>query len=311
MHLRYAVAALLTLSLAGSASAAVLDAPSLQLDYSSRTSAALDVTAGNSGAPSGFTVEWMAASVHDQLGGWPAASDSRIQRMDFVGTPTLNIENGTSSYLLNPSEATGVEIGDLFDETGVVGNALTELTPGIEYVIRVRANGGSGDDASVFSETQRFSTLGFPTQNCTYTQGYWKTHGAGACHNGNNADEWPVGSLTLGTVNYTAAQLCAIFNQPAQGNGLTSLAHQLIAAKLNIAQGAVAPPAVAQAIADADALIGGLIAPPIGSGSLAPNATSGLTGTLDQFNNGVTGPGHCGATPAAPSTWGNIKTRYR
>ena len=311
MRIRYAFAALLTLSLAGSVSAAALDAPSLQLDYSSRTSAMLEVTAGNSGAPSGFTVEWMDASVFDALGAWPAASDPRIQRMDFVGTPTLNIESGTRSYLLNPSEVAGVEIGDLFDETGVVGNAMTELTPGAGYVVRVRANGGSGDEASVYSATQRFSTLGIPTQNCTYTQGYWKNHGAGACHSGNNADVWPAGSLTLGTVNYTAAQLCAIFNQPAEGNGLTSLAHQLIAAKLNIAQGAVAPAAVAQAIADADALIGGLVAPPIGAGSLAPAVTSGLTNTLDQFNNGVTGPGHCGATPTAPSTWGNIKTRYR
>ncbi len=303
---------LLTLTLAGSASAAVLDSPAVDLDYSSRTSIALDVTAGVSGAPSGFTVEWMDAGVLDALGGaWPAASDSRIQRMDFVGTPTLNIENGTSSYRLGSFQVAGVELGDLFDETGVVGNSHAELLPGVEYVVRVRANGGSGDDASPFSSTRRVTTLGSSAQNCTYTQGYWKNHGAGACHSGNNADVWPVASLTIGTVNYTAAELCAIFNQPAQGNGLTSMAHQLIAAKLNIAQGAIAPAAVAQAIADADALIGGLVAPPVGSGYLAPSSTSGLTNTLDQFNNGVTGPGHCGATPTAPSTWGNLKSRYR
>ena len=44
--------------------------------------------------------------------------------------------------------------------------------------------------------------------------------------------------LTLGTVTYSQAQLLAIFNTPVRGNGLISLAHQLIAAKLNILAGA-------------------------------------------------------------------------
>jgi hypothetical protein len=59
-------------------------------------------------------------------------------------------------------------------------------------------------------------------------------------------------SLVIGTVQHTADQLCSIFNTtPAGGNGLVSLAHQLIAAQLNIANGACAPPEVQQAIADA------------------------------------------------------------
>jgi hypothetical protein len=41
-------------------------------------------------------------------------------------------------------------------------------------------------------------------QNCTFTQGYWKTH----------PTAWPVLSLTLGTVSYTQAQLLAILGQP-------------------------------------------------------------------------------------------------
>jgi hypothetical protein len=115
----------------------------------------------------------------------------------------------------------------------------------------------------------------------------------------------------LGGVNYSAAQLMSIFNTPAKGNGLVSLAHQLIAAKLNVAQGALAPPAVATAIANADALIGALVVPPVGAGYIKPGTTSGLTNTLDQFNNGVTGPGHCGSTPVKVSTWGAVKTLYR
>ena len=84
----------------------------------------------------------------------------------------------------------------------------------------------------------------------------------------------------------------AILDNPAQGNGLVILAHQLIAAKLNIANGAD-PTAVQQAITDADNMIGGLVAPPIGNGYLAPGQTGDLTETLTEYNEGTIGPGHC------------------
>ena len=123
-------------------------------------------------------------------------------------------------------------------------------------------------------------------QGCTGTIGFWR----------NNEDEWAVQSLTLGTVNYTKAQLLQILNQPVQGNGLISLSQQLIAAKLAAAAGATVPASIATAIADADALIGGLIVPPVGGGSLSTGSTSSLNSTLATYNRGETpgGPPHCG-----------------
>jgi hypothetical protein len=122
-----------------------------------------------------------------------------------------------------------------------------------------------------------------PCQGSVYTQGYWKNH----------ADVWPVTSLTLGTVTYTQAQLLRIFDEPVGtgdgANGLISLAHQLIAAKLNIANGAC-PTNIQATIDEADALINGLVVPPIGSGYLTPAETSALTAMLDLFNNGLLGP---------------------
>lgn len=120
---------------------------------------------------------------------------------------------------------------------------------------------------------------------CTYTQGYWKNH----------ADVWAGQSVMLGTVNYNQTQLLSIFNKPVQGNGLISLSRQLIAAKLNIANGASVPMNVATAIVAADMLIGNRIVPPIGSDSLPTNQTSALASILDQYNNGNTpgGPPHC------------------
>ena len=117
----------------------------------------------------------------------------------------------------------------------------------------------------------------------TYTQGYWKNH----------PDAWPVQSIKLGTVTYTKAQAIAILKQPVKGNGLVSLSHQLIAAKLNTLNGAD-DSAIASAIASADAMIGGLVVPPVGNGKLPTSNTSSLIGKLDAYNNGVTGPGHCG-----------------
>ena len=283
------------------ASAGVLDAPTLEGFQVGRTSISVMVTAGASGAPNGFSIEWMLASTYDALGGWPEPTNPTLLKADFHGVPTLNIDDGTDSYLLSPDGIAGVQIGDLFDETGVTTEHVDELLEGTTYVVRVRANATGTDDTSVPSVTLRVKTLTRSLQDCTYTQGYWKTH----------PEAWPVGNVTLGTVNYTQAQLLLIFDQPAKGNGLISLAHQLIAAKLNIAQGATPPASVMAAIAAADALIGSLVAPPIGAGSLAPATTSGLTETLDQFNQGIIGPGHCGTVGTQPKSWGDLKLIYR
>jgi hypothetical protein len=119
-------------------------------------------------------------------------------------------------------------------------------------------------------------------EGCTLTQGYWKNH----------PNAWPVSSVTLGSRSYTQAEALQILNQPVRGNGLVSLAKQLIAAKLNIANGASGA-SIAQTIMDADALIGGLVVPPIGNGHLSTSSTSSLTDALTSYNEGTTGPGHC------------------
>ncbi len=136
--------------------------------------------------------------------------------------------------------------------------------------------------------------------DCTFTLGFWKTH----------PEMWPVGSLTLGTVVYSQSQLLDILNEPVRGNGLVSLSHQVIAVKLNVANGADGS-VLGTGVADADALIGGLVVPPVGTGYLETSTTSSFTNLFDMYNNGVIGSGHCGTTPVAPSTWGAVKSLYR
>lgn len=117
---------------------------------------------------------------------------------------------------------------------------------------------------------------------CTLTQGYWKNH-SGA---------WKTNSLVLGTVTYTKSQLLSILTTPVSGNGLISLAHQLIAAKLNIVSGASSS-GIAATITASDVMIGSKIVPPVGNGTLKTSSVSSLVGALDNFNSGLSGVPHC------------------
>ena len=83
----------------------------------------------------------------------------------------------------------------------------------------------------------------------------------------------------------------------------------MISAKLNIANGANAPGAIATAMVDADALIGALVIPPVGAGYIVPGVASPLNNILDSFNNG-TGGGNCDPVPTETVTWGEIKAIY-
>jgi hypothetical protein len=278
---------------------AALDTPVITIGSSGHAKQTIYITAGPSGAPNGFTIRWMEGSTYFANGGHFQADPVMGESMAmFTGDPTLNTFGGQyTTFKIRPNETIRVEIGDLYDETGVSGDR-GELQEGEHYYFTAYANDRKGNPDSNLSVVVDATTRSFV--NCTYTLGYWKTH----------ASQWFVSSLELGSVTYTQSQLLDILNQPVQGNGLISLAHQLIAAKLNIAQGAD-PSSVAATIAAADAQIGSLVVPPVGSGFLTPGSTSAKTQTLDDFNNGVIGPGHCGSVPTAPATWGQVKALYR
>lgn len=114
-----------------------------------------------------------------------------------------------------------------------------------------------------------------PTPGCVFSQGFWKTH----------PEVWPVDSLTLGNVLYTAAQLLQIYHQPVQGNCLVALAQELITAKLNIANGAPHD-CIDTVVTQADLTIGNLVVPPIGNDSLPCNISQLIQG-LHDYNIGL------------------------
>src|SRR5881296_459638 len=79
---------------------------------------------------------------------------------------------------------------------------------------------------------------------CPLTEDYWKNH----------PDAWPVNSLMLGSQTYTKTELLNILNTPSGGDASLILADQLIAAKLNIANGSDPAP-ISSTITDADSLL--------------------------------------------------------
>jgi len=113
-----------------------------------------------------------------------------------------------------------------------------------------------------------------PPPHCTFSEGYWKNH----------PEAWPVPALRLGTVLYTQAQLLEILDEPVRGNGLVALAHQEIAAKLNLALGG--PECIQPVIDQVDAIIGNLVVPPIGAGFIQPCTVSGYVDVLANYNEG-------------------------
>jgi hypothetical protein len=115
---------------------------------------------------------------------------------------------------------------------------------------------------------------------CTKTQGFWKNH----------ESAWPVTSLTLGAATYTQQELLELLRTPVKGDASILLAHQLIAALLNVAAGAPTSASIDAAIdeangwmlanADSDGRLPYGAAPGSGASTLAAE----LGDTLASFN---------------------------
>src|SRR6266542_1546454 len=182
---------------------------------SCETSAASNIAVtgrgGQTGAPAGFSIQWMTLADYVALGNhWPVTSQvpnpaaPSFCRATF-GVPVMP---GCTGYNLLPGQSVTVTIGDdsLYDNCAVSSPCSgSPLLCNTAYVFRASA----ASNVDLRSNTIMCATLPCVGSSCTYTQGYWRTH----------PDAWPVTSLTLGTVTYQAAELMAILDNPAQGNG--------------------------------------------------------------------------------------------
>lgn len=126
---------------------------------------------------------------------------------------------------------------------------------------------------------------------CPVGQGYWK-----------NTPTWPVSDLTLGGQSYSQVELIIILNTPVGGDASLNLAHQLIAAKLNAAQGGAS---VADGlITQADALLAtfsGKLPYNIDASSEGGQTMVNVAGVLDSYNSGLLTVGCAPTATPTPS----------
>ena len=149
-------------------------------------------------------------------------------------------------------------------------------------------------------------------EGCTLTQGYWKTHNESFKGGAPADDNWlAIGGLAELTGFFTATSSYpvvglnpfdplhswfGVFWTAPKGNAYYNLAHQYMAAKLNILNGASSVPSVdAAIIASEDFFDTYTPAAFLALGKKDPLRKSVIewAGILGSFNEGLIGPGHC------------------
>ncbi|HZR94610.1 MAG TPA: hypothetical protein VFA56_02880 [Gaiellaceae bacterium] len=130
---------------------------------------------------------------------------------------------------------------------------------------------------------------------CTLTQGYWKTHSIYGP--AKKADPtWSSVGGPDATFFKSGTSWLSVFNTAPAGNAYYQLADQYMAAVLNTKAGASTTPAVDSAIAWATTFFNTYT--PAQVNALAKNSpiraqAIAAASTLDSYNSGLIGPGHC------------------
>ncbi|MBN7138672.1 hypothetical protein A7A76_06055 [Lysobacter enzymogenes] len=243
--------------------------------------------------------------------GDPAVETDRCVALTdlFNGTAGLNLGAGfgwTVQPLLCGSFAQFVT-GDIDPDPGIVRSldvAAAWLPPAntgaglscefmVPNVLTLNSdNGASKSDEAVLSV--HVPELCANNGGCTYTQGYWKTHSK----YGPAPYDPTWAKIGEDTLFFSSGQtwISAFRTPPKGGNAYYILAHQYMAARLNVEAGATTPSQVASAIAQATAWF-------TGRSSAAPKGPArdtaiNLAGILGAYNEGTIGPGHCSTSPA-------------
>lgn len=229
-------------------------------------------------------------------------------------TQTVPATTTSNSYNLNDGDC--YEVAD-FNANGSTSFTVTETSSPSGYQLdSIRVTDLFGT-VTLLTGTQTWSntssgSTGFlveffnsltppPGDGCTNTIGYWKNwDGSGPQADvvsallpitlGNGGGS----SVVVSNTTMSHAILDMSYGGGAPSNGISKLMAQLLGAKLSIANGA-SNADVAATITAADTF---LTSHSVGDWSSLSKAEKGMVNgwmtALDDFNNGITGPGHCG-----------------
>lgn len=203
---------------------------------------------------------------------------TEVQLFDFFVTG-LAIRGGGTGNLVGSDNGTKGGSDEILEFTQ--GGALVTTYP---YMLGgVPFNHSFGDMTTGF--------LGDDDEGCTYTQGYWKNH----------EEAWPLdpdmpffsatqdgGALSWMDVMGLSPGKDGKDPNVSLNEADIILAHQWIAAALNVANGASIPSDVNDVWNDAYDYFNGTYA-----GSPTDEELKGWAEVLDEYNNGYVGPGHC------------------
>jgi hypothetical protein len=278
-RVRYSVAALLIAT-----AAACVDSPTTPSPASDVLGAVGTAQVGEGeliickvtvGGDASFVLDWTIASV---ASGQVTLSNGQCAT---VATGISGIHAATVTEQVPPANWSLTNITVDFSN-GTSGGSIN--IPG-----RTASANVSHDRGALFTFTNTFTPPPPPPPGCTRTQGYWKNHPG-------DWDEVGDGKPFLTTTtfyNSGLSYLTILQTPPAGGNAYLQLAHQFIAASLNLNGAASGIASVDAAIAGAHAYFTGAPAGiPNPSGALRSQLQAWAT-TLDNFNNGIIGPGHC------------------
>ncbi|HEY3167718.1 MAG TPA: PKD domain-containing protein, partial [Candidatus Binatia bacterium] len=131
---------------------------------------------------------------------------------------------------------------------------------------------------------------------CPLSHGYWKNH----------AEAWPRSSLVLGNAakaahTYSQSELLSLLSANSKSDASIILAHQLIAAKLNVANGSNPAP-IASTLTTADNLLGafpGKLPYDVKSNTATGKSMVAAGAILESYNTGQVA-NSCGTTTNTP-----------
>ncbi len=148
-------------------------------------------------------------------------------------TYTAGVDDVNAAAVAGDASAADIRISAIYNDTSpdpVVETVMNvyAATTGGKYINTPSDGTGTADVISKI-----IADCGSSSNECPLSQGYWKNH----------VDAWPVASLEIGGIIYTADELLAILQTPPKrGNSNLILGHQLIATLLNFANGAEVDP---------------------------------------------------------------------
>jgi hypothetical protein len=314
-----------------------LTTPSISCLARSASSITLQVCGtGTYGAPGGFSIH-MKTKADWLIDGWDATGSYTC--LSLGG----NCQGGSSQWSLGAGECVSVVISatTVADYAGqnICGVSsdcgIDPLLCGTDYVFRVfaHADGGSlkasekGPEPPLTCSTAPCP----PTGECTLTWGYWKTHGPEGCSPGNQANDWNLNSIPVGGLSLSQADACAIMhdspNACGKGGGANGganavliLEHQLIAAELNVAEGAINCAFANQAIVAANAILAGKEYDCVGASTVLGQQMIAIKDLLAAYNDdqcacptGAISPETSANAPSntKKASWGGLKSIYR